>query len=60
VFPSSREQSGEELSEARRLAYVAVTRAKSLCAISHAARRSKEYSGVQSMIVSRFIAEISK
>jgi DNA helicase-2/ATP-dependent DNA helicase PcrA len=60
VFPSSREQSGEELSEARRLAYVAVTRAKSLCAISHASRRNKEWIGQQQMTPSRFISELGR
>ncbi len=58
VFPSTRESAGEALAEAQRLAYVAVTRAKSMCAISHASRRQFEWKGVVEMTPSRFIQKI--
>lgn len=58
VFPSAREAADEEqLAESRRLAYVAVTRAKSLCAISFARRREQKWKGMQKMLPSRFIGE---
>jgi superfamily I DNA/RNA helicase len=50
---------GDEAEE-RRLAYVSITRARKLVAISWAKRRTKEWTGVQDMKPSRFIQEISE
>lgn len=58
IWPSKRELDEDGGQESRRLMYVAVTRAKSLCAISWVSRRTIEWSGVKEMAPSRFIAEI--
>ncbi len=60
VFPSQRalDEGGlASLEEERRLAYVAITRAKRLCTIVHAANR-RIYGQWTSSIPSRFIAEL--
>jgi DNA helicase-2/ATP-dependent DNA helicase PcrA len=60
VFPSQRsldEGGNASLEEERRLAYVAITRAKMKCTIFHAANR-RIYGQWNSSIPSRFIAEL--
>ena len=60
VFPSQRalDEGGlASLEEERRLAYVAITRARKRCTILHAANR-RVYGQWQSAIPSRFIAEL--
>jgi DNA helicase-2/ATP-dependent DNA helicase PcrA len=60
VFPSQRalDEGGlKSLEEERRLAYVAITRARRLCTILHAANR-RIYGQWTSSIPSRFIAEL--
>nr|WP_323801325.1 UvrD-helicase domain-containing protein [Parasphingorhabdus sp.] len=60
VFPSQRsldEGGNASLEEERRLAYVAITRAKQKCTIFHAANR-RIYGQWNSSIPSRFIAEL--
>jgi len=60
VFPSQRsldEGGNASLEEERRLAYVAITRAKKKCSIFHAANR-RIYGQWNSSIPSRFIAEL--
>ena len=60
VFPSQRsldEGGNASLEEERRLAYVAITRAKKKCTIFHAANR-RIYGQWNSSIPSRFIAEL--
>jgi DNA helicase II / ATP-dependent DNA helicase PcrA len=60
LFPSQRalDEGGlKSLEEERRLAYVAITRARSHCTILHAANR-RVYGQWQSAIPSRFIAEL--
>ena len=60
LFPSQRalDEGGlRSLEEERRLAYVAITRARKLCVILHAANR-RVYGQWQSAIPSRFIAEL--
>jgi DNA helicase-2/ATP-dependent DNA helicase PcrA len=60
VFPSQRslDEGGlKSLEEERRLAYVAITRARKLCTILHAANR-RIYGQWTSSIPSRFIAEL--
>ncbi|MEQ1725689.1 MAG: UvrD-helicase domain-containing protein [Sphingopyxis sp.] len=60
LFPSQRalDEGGlKSLEEERRLAYVAITRARQQCSIFHAANR-RVYGQWQSAIPSRFIAEL--
>ncbi len=60
LFPSQRaldEGGMKALEEERRLAYVAITRARDACTIFHAANR-RVYGQWQSAIPSRFIAEL--
>ncbi len=60
LFPSQRaldEGGAKALEEERRLAYVAITRARDACTILHAANR-RVYGQWQSAIPSRFIAEL--
>ncbi len=60
LFPSQRaldEGGARALEEERRLAYVAITRARHVCTILHAANR-RVYGQWQSAIPSRFIAEL--
>ncbi len=60
LFPSQRsmdEKGMEGLEEERRLAYVAITRARKFCHISHAANR-RMYGSWVSSIPSRFIGEL--
>ncbi|MGH7069847.1 MAG: 3'-5' exonuclease [Acetobacteraceae bacterium] len=60
VFPNQRaleDHGTKALEEERRLAYVGLTRAKNRVIVSHALRR-QFYSGWQSAIPSRFIAEL--
>ena len=62
VFPSQRsldEGGTKSLEEERRLAYVAITRARRLCNIVHAANR-RIYGQWTSSIPSRFIGELPK
>jgi ATP-dependent DNA helicase UvrD/PcrA len=62
VFPSQRsmDEGGlASLEEERRLAYVAITRARRRCTISHAANR-RIYGQWTSSIPSRFVAELPK
>lgn len=62
VFPSQRslDEGGlASLEEERRLAYVAITRARRLCTIMHAANR-RIYGQWTSSIPSRFVAELPK
>jgi DNA helicase-2/ATP-dependent DNA helicase PcrA len=62
VFPSQRslDEGGlASLEEERRLAYVAITRARRLCTILHAANR-RIYGQWTSSIPSRFLAELPK
>jgi DNA helicase-2/ATP-dependent DNA helicase PcrA len=62
VFPSQRslDEGGlASLEEERRLAYVAITRARRLCTILHAANR-RIYGQWSSSIPSRFVAELPK
>ncbi len=60
LFPSQRaldEGGAKALEEERRLAYVAITRARESCTITHAANR-RVYGQWSSAIPSRFIAEL--
>lgn len=59
VFPSARELAEDGGAEAQRLAYVAVTRAKSLCSISYAKLRTMEWKGVEHHSPSRFVARLA-
>ena len=59
LFPSAFVQSEHELEEERRLFYVAITRAKELCYISHARSRFKN-GQVNLQPPSRFLKDIDK
>ena len=59
LFPSAFVQSEHELEEERRLFYVAITRAKELCYISHARSRFKN-GQVNLQQPSRFLKDIDK
>ena len=58
IWPSKREIEEDQGQESRRLMYVAVTRAKQVCAISYAKWREIQWKGVQPMQPSRFLKEI--
>lgn len=61
IFPNARvlDESGEEAEEERRLAYVAITRAKKSLYISYAGRRF-EFGEFKTALPSRFIRELPK
>jgi DNA helicase-2/ATP-dependent DNA helicase PcrA len=59
VFPSQRSMDEGGLEEERRLAYVAITRARAKCTILHAANR-RIYGQWTSSLPSRFLAELPK
>ena len=60
IIPSQRELDEDGGAEAKRLAYVAITRAKRLLVISHAGQRPFEWKGVQKQQPSRFIEMTTK
>ena len=59
VFPSLREEDDQELEEERRLAYVAITRAKRRLFLSNALRR-RIFGQYRDMTASRFLADIDQ